>query len=339
MCITKKREKCAQAIFILQDYSGCCEDTEANFGSLGTGFGGNLAIDPEAQALLKCSEKSCEQQLWKKWSRRAAARGNSEQPVGDGASGRKMGRYPNPPSPLDANIASREIQSWMKTSDRSQHRMYESHFSLSSEEGVYSLSVVDSEEEEEEAWSPILDPSRGGFQPCSQLKTEKRLLKRGQTGEKLTAESGVHGTSAWSERSSGEMVNNEPEGDIRKTEACEDESFVRGQMSDGGSCIDKEGNPRSTVSRYHKTQAPGGGAAEINHSEAAGCKKEQKGQTERSLFEKHRQVREQTKSGGGEEEEEEEQEEEGAATVSRVQHWQERDTSTRGCSGICQTFR
>ncbi|TNM95193.1 hypothetical protein fugu_017952 [Takifugu bimaculatus] len=92
-----------------EDCSGCSEDTEANFGSLGTGFGGNLAIDPEAQALLKCSEKSCEQQLWKKWSRRGSARGNSEEPVGDGASGSKKGRYPNPPSPLNANIASQEI--------------------------------------------------------------------------------------------------------------------------------------------------------------------------------------------------------------------------------------
>lgn len=297
-------------MIILQDCPACTDDdTEANFGSLGTAFGGNLAIDPEAQALLKRSEKSCEQQLWKKWSRRASGRGNSQPPVGDGASGRTEGGCPNPPSPLDASISSQEIQSWMKTSDQSQHRMYRSYYSLSSEEGVYSLSVVESEQEQEqeqgqeEACSPILDLNRGAFQPCPP-------------------------------RGSREMGNDELLGDVGRT--CEDESFVRGRMNDGGACTeekDEEGTPRSAAPGYNKAEAPGGGATKIHHCEADGCKEEREGQTERSLIGTRGQVRERTKSGGGEEEEDD------AAAVSRGQHQQEHNSSTRGCSGICQTFR
>lgn len=286
----------------LQDCPGCPHGaSKANFGSLGTAFGGNLAIDPEAQVLLKRSEKSCEQQLWKKWSRRASGRGAPQPPVGDGASGRTKGRCPNPPSPLDASISSQEIQSWMKTSDQSQHRMYRSHCSLSSEEGVYSLSVVESEEEEE-ACSPFLYLNRGTFQPCPP-------------------------------RGSGEVGNDELQGDVGKT--CEDESFVRGRENDGGACTeekDEEGTPRSAAPGYNKPETPGGGATKMNHREADGCKKEPEGQTERSLIGTRGQVRERTKSGGGEEEED-------AAAVSIRQHQQEHSSSTRGCSGICQTFR
>lgn len=222
-------------------------------------------------------------------------------------------------------------------SDRAQDaaRLYKSYFSLSSEEGVYSLPKVDSDEEE--ACSPILDLNTGAFQPYSHPKAEKTLPRDQQPGERLWAQSGVDGTSDWKERSGGETVNNELEGDIRKTEACEDESLVRGQMNIGGACTEegeKAGNARSAMPGYDKTEAPGDGETKINHSEADSCKKEQRQQRERSLFKRGSRVREKAKSGEGEEEEEEE----GAATVSRGQR-QQGSTGSSGSSGICQTSR
>lgn len=289
------------------------------------------AIDPEAQTLLQQSEKSSERQLWKKWSRRPSGRGNRQQPGGGGASiGRKGGSL-NPPSPLDAVIASEEIRSWMKkTSDfRSASK---SHFSLSSEEGVYSLPTGASGEEE--ACSPILDLNTAVFPPYSHPKAEETLPRDPKTEERLWAPPGVDGTSDWNERSGGEMVNNELVGDIRKTEACEDESLVRGQMNIGGACMEereKAGNARSAMPGYDKTEAPGDGETKINHFEADSCKKEQREQTERSLFKRGSRVRGKAKSGEGEEEEEE-----GGATAARRGQRQQRST---GSSGICQTSR
>lgn len=256
--------------------------------------------------------------------------------MGDGASIGREGRSLNPPTPLDANIASEEIWSWMKkTSDfRSTSKSY---FSLSSEEGVYSLPTADSDEGE--ACSPILDLNTGAFQPYSHPKADETLPRDPQTEERLWAQSGVDGTSDWNERSGGEMVNDELEGDIRKTEACEDESLVRGQMNIGGACMEereKAGNARSVMPGCDKTEAPGDGETKINHFEADSCKKEQRKQTERSLFKRGRRVREKAKSGEGEEEEEEE--EEGTTTASRGQR-QQRSTGSSSCSGICQTSR
>lgn len=209
------------------------------------------------------------------------------------------------------------------TSDQSQDaaRIYKSHCSLSSEEGVYSLPTV----EVEEAYSPILDLNTGAFQPSSHPEAKKTLLRDPQTEERLWAQSGVEGTSDWKKRSGREMVNNELEGDIRKAEACEDESLVRGQMNIG--------NAGSAMPGYDKTVAPGDGETKINHFEADRCKKEQREQTERCLFERGSRVRGKAKSGEGEEEEEE-----GAAAVSRGQRNQ-RSTSSSSCFGICQTHR
>lgn len=52
----------------------------------------------------------------------------------------------------------------------SKPRVDESHFSLSSEEGIYSLSALDSDEEE--AYSHILDLNKEVFQPYTQLKRQ-----------------------------------------------------------------------------------------------------------------------------------------------------------------------
>ena len=152
------------------------------------------------------------------------------------------------------------------------------------------------------------------------------------TEERLWAQSAVEATSDWNEKSGGETVNNELEGDLGKTEACEDESLVRGRMNIGGACTEKRekaGNARSAMPGNDKTEVSGDGERKINHFEADSCKKEQREQTERSLFERGSRVREKATSDEGEEEdeEEEEEEEEGATNVSREQRQQLWDVS------------
>lgn len=182
-----------------------------NFGSLeSVSFGETLADEPEAQALLKGLEKSSEQLLWKKWTRRPSGSPGAtslhtggavtsdlssrsvgifsscrsqtitEQQVGHAATlpfNKKKSRSQsilNPPSPLDAGVVGQEIRSWMKKASVDQRyskpRVDESHFSLSSEEGIYSLSALDSDEEE--AYSHILDLNKEVFQPYTQLKRQ-----------------------------------------------------------------------------------------------------------------------------------------------------------------------
>nr|XP_046229500.1 calmin [Scatophagus argus] len=248
------------------------------------GFGETLADDPETQALFSSLEKSSEQLLWKKWARRPSGRPRvtslhtsgasglssssgdifsscrsqsiTEQPVGSAAispfskkKSRSLGIL-KPPSPLDVDIVSQEIRSWMETpsvdQDYSEPRRGESHFSLSSEEGIYSLSALDSDEEE--AYSYILDLNKEVFQPYIQLKrqvpmvgeeeAEEIFLNGWQTEEskhqelcqmlngtgckrkegslaqnvesEVRAQSEVHGMSDWNENESSfsEMVNN-----------------------------------------------------------------------------------------------------------------------------------
>lgn len=128
-------------------------DDVPTIGSLGpVSLGETHAHDPEAQILLKGLETSSELLLWKKWSRRPP--GPSEQSVSCAAtsSGGRRRSIVNPPSPLDTGVRSQEIQSWMKEAERTyrKRRSGGSCLSLSSEEGIYSLSVLDSEDEEEE---------------------------------------------------------------------------------------------------------------------------------------------------------------------------------------------
>uniref|UniRef100_A0A665W212 Calmin n=1 Tax=Echeneis naucrates TaxID=173247 RepID=A0A665W212_ECHNA len=90
-----------------------------------------------------------------------------------------------PPSPLDAGVASQEIQSWLeKGSDQanSKTRGDEGHLSLSSEEGIYTLSVLDSDEED--AYSYILDLNKEVFQPSRQVTSVKE-----ETAEEMNEES------------------------------------------------------------------------------------------------------------------------------------------------------
>ncbi|XP_069014743.1 uncharacterized protein clmnb [Embiotoca jacksoni] len=190
-----------------------------NLGSLeSVSFGETLADDPEAKALLKGLERSSEQLLWKRWSRRSSgsARATSPhtnraatsdlssnrcdqsitvQPAGSAASSpfnkqKGQGRSVlQPPSPLEAVVVSQEIQSWMeKGLDQSfgMHGADESHFSLSSDEGIYSLSVLDSDEED--AYSYILDLNKEVFQPFSQLKRQVPKVEE-ETAEEMNEES------------------------------------------------------------------------------------------------------------------------------------------------------
>ncbi|XP_038582277.1 EH domain-binding protein 1 isoform X1 [Micropterus salmoides] len=173
-------------------------------------FGETLADNQEAQALLKGLEKSSEQQLWKRWGRippgspwstllhtnGAVAPGLSsstgdiflschsqsitEQPAGSAATSptnKKKNRCPSvfqPPRMLDAGVDSQEIRPWMEkvSADQGYSKpiVEESTFSLSSEEGIYSLSSLDSDEEE--AYSYILDLNKEVFQPYDLLKRQ-----------------------------------------------------------------------------------------------------------------------------------------------------------------------
>ncbi|XP_071334749.1 uncharacterized protein clmnb isoform X2 [Trachinotus anak] len=191
-----------------------------NFGSLeSVGFGEILADNEEAQALLRGLDKTSEQLLWKRWSRRSSGSPRTtslyangavtssdgdiftsccsqsiiEQSAGSAAVSsfnKKKGRcILQPPSPLDADVVSPEIRSWMEKGSYQAHskpRVDESHFSLSSEEGIYSLSALDSDEED--AYSYILDLNKEVFQPYNQLKTQIPSVKE-ETAEEMNKES------------------------------------------------------------------------------------------------------------------------------------------------------
>uniref|UniRef100_A0A8D2ZT67 Calponin-homology (CH) domain-containing protein n=1 Tax=Scophthalmus maximus TaxID=52904 RepID=A0A8D2ZT67_SCOMX len=192
-----------------------------HFGSLeSVSSGETLADNAEAQAMLGGLAKSSEQLLWKRWSRTssgsagatshhtneaAASDGDisssrrrqsiTEQSAGGVATSpfnKKRGRRRSnlqPPSPLDAGIVSPEIRSWMeKGTDRlySKPRVDESHLSLSSEEGIYSLSVLDSDEED--AYSYILDLNKEVFQPYNQPKRQVPRVEE-ETVEEMNGES------------------------------------------------------------------------------------------------------------------------------------------------------
>ncbi|KAL7388846.1 hypothetical protein ABVT39_021797 [Epinephelus coioides] len=174
-----------------------------NFGSLeSVSFGETLTDDPEAQALLQGMEKSSEQGLWKRWARRSSGSPRTTLLSASEATSpfnKKTSRSRGilqPPSPLDAGIGSPEIRSWMEKASVEQSyskpRVDESHFSLSSEEGIYNLSALDSDEEE--AYSYILDLNKEVFPPYNQLKrqvprveeeTEEEMLLNGQQTEEL----------------------------------------------------------------------------------------------------------------------------------------------------------
>ena len=180
---------------LLQDHITNTKVAEIpNFGSADSvALGETLADDPEAQALLKSFEKSSEQLLWRRWSRRSLGTSCSSSCNLNGAAIPAASASPRrvlqPPSPLDADVASLEIQAWMgKGLDwgPGEHRRDESHVSLSSEEGIYSLSVLDSDEED--AYSYILDLNTEGFQSHNQQKRQVPRVEE-ETAEEMKEES------------------------------------------------------------------------------------------------------------------------------------------------------
>ncbi|XP_075939899.1 uncharacterized protein clmnb [Anarhichas minor] len=150
-----------------------------DFGSLESVSSGEThADDPKAQAAVQGLEKSSEQLLWNRWARRSS--GSPQNTLLHTSEAmppfnKKRSRSRNilqPPSPLEANVVSQEIRSWMENASADQAdskpRVDESHLSLSSEEGIYSLSALDSDEED--AYSYILDLKNEDFQPYNKLK-------------------------------------------------------------------------------------------------------------------------------------------------------------------------
>ncbi|CAG5928310.1 unnamed protein product [Menidia menidia] len=143
-----------------------------NFGSHDVvAFGETLADDPEAKALLKSFEKSSEQLLWRRWSRRSSVASCASYSNANTTSYNQ--RVLEPPSPLDALIVGQEIRSWMeKGLEKSygKQRRDESHLSISSVEGIHSFSALDSDEED--ACSYILDLNKDVCQPHNPPKRE-----------------------------------------------------------------------------------------------------------------------------------------------------------------------
>ncbi|XP_068432561.1 interaptin [Clinocottus analis] len=157
------------------------EDHTADFGSLeSVSSVESHADDLKAQALVQGLEKSSEQLLWMRWARRSSGSPRNTSPHSSEArspfSKRKSSSRSilQPPSPLDAGVVSQEIRSWMEDASAdgsdSKPRLDGSHLSLSSEEGIYSLSALDSDEED--AYSYILDLNKEVFQPYNQLKRQ-----------------------------------------------------------------------------------------------------------------------------------------------------------------------
>ncbi|XP_034555587.1 calmin-like isoform X2 [Notolabrus celidotus] len=207
------------------------EDTEVegipSFGSLESVTLGDIPADEsEAKALLKGFERSSEQRLWRRWTRRhpgssrttslhssgavpsdlssscgdifsaCRSQGVTEQQTGSPTTStytkKRRKSVLKPPSPLDAGIASPEIRSWMEKASTGQSyskpRVDESRFSLSSEEGIYNLSALDSDEEE--AYNYILQLNKEDGQPQTKRQvprveeeTAEEMFLNGQQAE------------------------------------------------------------------------------------------------------------------------------------------------------------
>ncbi|KAK7907380.1 hypothetical protein WMY93_015992 [Mugilogobius chulae] len=128
----------------------------------------------DPQPVFNSLETSQELSLWKRWARRSS--NTSLQNKRRSSSGLQ------PPSPLDANVINPEIQSWLsKSVDRgySKTKTNEIHFSLSSEEGIYSLNPFDSDEED--AYSYILDLN----EDVSKVQAKRQVLRVEEESEEV----------------------------------------------------------------------------------------------------------------------------------------------------------
>lgn len=291
-------------------------------------FGETLADEPEAQTLLKALQKSSEQLLWNKWSRRSCESLAASWPHSGGASDpscrsvdtfstccshQKMSHsILNPPSPLDAGVASQELRSWMKKGSMEhgydKPRADGSHFSLSSEEGIYSLSALDSEEEE--TCSYRLDLNKEVFLPCArQRRQAPKVEETFLNGEQI-------GTNAESEAVAQLVVDrncdgNEKESSFRETVNItdafepEEERVVRGPSTDD--CCEEEKEEKTNrvgvlTLGSDKTEAPLDEAKKRKVSEAVSLKAELEEETVKRLLENCGQVIRETAADSEEDE-------------------------------------
>ncbi|TNN30712.1 hypothetical protein EYF80_059135 [Liparis tanakae] len=155
----------------LEHCSGTDEDHTTDFGSLESVSSAEiLADDPAAPPGAPGLEGSSEQLLWRRWALRSSGSPRSaSRPPGEAAapSGAETSRSPSvlqPPSPLDAGGVGQEIRSWMENAAAAGG----SHPSLSSEEGIYSLPALDSDEED--AYRYILGLKDEGRPPRDPLR-------------------------------------------------------------------------------------------------------------------------------------------------------------------------
>ena len=332
----------SQNAFKLQDRTDTEVPYIPNFGSLeSVNLRQTSADDPEAQALLRSFERSSEQLLWKQWARRPSgslratsphtsssdlsssgsdifsscrSQSMTELSVGSAAispfNKKKNGSRGilKPPSPLDARVVSQDIRSWLEKAsadqDYNKPRVDESHFSLSSEEGIYSLSALDSDEEE--AYSYILDLNKEVCQPYNQPKrqvprveeetAEEMFLNGQQTDESEHlevfemlnsngckhqdsslaqhvesddgAQSAVHMKPDWDEDeiSSREMANTGAVFDS-EPEGQEEERVVSGQSNDEGDYSEEERKTEKTESAKLETHGLDETEARVDESE------------------------------------------------------------------------
>lgn len=371
-----------------------------NFGTVqSVSLGETLADDPEAQTLLKGLEKSREQLLWRKWARRPSgspaatslhsggavasdlsprsadfssrrSQSTTEQPVGHAVTSpfnRKKSRSQsilNPPSPLDAGGVSQDIQSWMKTASADQRyskqRVDESHFSISSEEGIYILSAVDSDEE---ACSCPLDLNKEVFQPYTLLKRkvprveeeeelflteEPKHLEFCETGNSSgfgqNVESGLRAeTCHWnkSRSISRATVNNTDVFDVKPEEenSQREERLVRGRSNDdghyGGEEREKTEDATVVTHGYDKTQAA---LDEARKTNVENWRKELEEKTEGRLFEKWGQVSEKTAADREEREDDLTTYEEGRDKTANVKE-EERGSQQNDGTAVCKASR
>ncbi|XP_034383496.1 calmin [Cyclopterus lumpus] len=287
--------------------SGTDEDHTTDFGSLESVSSGETHADyPKAQALVQGLEGSSEQLLWKRWARRSSGSPrNTSAHTSEATSpfNKKKSRSRSilqPPSPLDAGGVSQEIRSWIENASADQGDSKptadESHLSLSSEEGIYSLSALDSDEED--AYSYILDLNEEDFQPYNQLKrqvarveeeTEKDMFSRGEQIEESIHLEVCKKTFNGSEHQEDSAQHGEPEvraqsGVDRTFKWDKSESFSR-EMAHNAAVFDTESeeDSRSREERGDGSVVPGQSNDEGDH-----CEKEMiKEMTEYARLVKH----------------------------------------------------
>ncbi|XP_041660734.1 calmin isoform X3 [Cheilinus undulatus] len=282
-----------------------------SFGSLeSVTFGEIHTDDPEAKALLKGFEMSSEQGLWKRWSRRPSGSSRpdlssscgdilstyhsqdiTEHPAGGSLTStfsRMRGKGKSafkPPSPLVAGVTSQEIRSWMEKASMGQGYskpgVDENRFSLSSDEGIYNLSALDSDEEE--AYRYILELNKEELQP-SQLKrkvprveeeTAEEMLLNGQPTEESThveahenlKANGCKDIRSKEMENSGAGFDMEPETESRYIER--QEGAIEGRSNDFDEDRMKKRTERANLMtrQNDKTQAQHDKTEETNHVE------------------------------------------------------------------------